>query len=82
MSKKKIACLLMNLNINKDVNVILRANEGYIGTNCKGYIAHDEISTVNNYSSSWPQHVKNAIPFSQFLRLRRLCSDDTVFNNK
>ena len=28
------------------------------------------------------QHVKNAIPFSQFLRLRRLCSDDTDFNNK
>ena len=32
--------------------------------------------------SSHPQHVKNAIPFSQFLRLRRLCSDDTDFNNK
>ena len=28
------------------------------------------------------QHVKNAISFSQFLRLRRLCSDDTDFNNK
>ena len=27
-------------------------------------------------------YVKNAIPFSQFLRLRRLCSDDTDFNNK
>ena len=34
------------------------------------------------HSSSHPQHVKNAIPFSQFLRLRRLCSDDTDFNNK
>ena len=32
--------------------------------------------------SSHPQHVKNAIPFSQFLRLRRLCSEDTDFNNK
>ena len=29
------------------------------------------------YSSSHPSHVKNAIPFSQFLRLRRLCSDDS-----
>ena len=28
------------------------------------------------------QHVKNAIPFSQFLRLRRLCREDTDFNNK
>ena len=34
------------------------------------------------HSSSHPQHVKNAIPFSQFLRLRHLCSDDTDFNNK
>ena len=34
------------------------------------------------HSSSHPQHVKYAIPLSQFLRLRRLCSDDTDFNNK
>ena len=33
-------------------------------------------------SSSHPQPVKNAIPFSQFLGLRRLCSDDSDFNNK
>ena len=33
-------------------------------------------------SSYHLQHVKNAIPFSQFLRLRRLCSDDSDFNNK
>ena len=44
-----------------------------------------EQANSHNYllhSSSHPQHVKNAIPFSQFLRLRRLCSDDTDFNNK
>ena len=29
------------------------------------------------YSSSHPSHVKNSIPFSQFVRLRRLCSDDS-----
>ena len=28
------------------------------------------------YSSSHPSHVKNSIPFSQFLRLRIFCSDD------
>ena len=34
------------------------------------------------YSSSHPPHVKNSIPFSQFLRLRRLCSDDSDFSEK
>ena len=33
-------------------------------------------------SSSHPSHVKNSIPFSQFLRLRRFCSDDSDFSNK
>ena len=32
--------------------------------------------------SSHPAHVKNSIPYSQFLRLRRLCSDDTDFSEK
>ena len=34
------------------------------------------------YSSSQPAHVKNFIPFSQFLRLRRLCCDDSDFSEK
>ena len=29
-----------------------------------------------------PSQVKNSIPFSQFLRLRRLCSDDSDFSEK
>ena len=34
------------------------------------------------HSSSNPFHVKNSIPCSQFLRLRRLCSDDSDFPNR
>ena len=34
------------------------------------------------YSSSHPSHVKNSIPYSQFFRLRRLCSDDSDFSLK
>ena len=32
------------------------------------------------YSSSHPSHVKNSIPYSQFLRLRRHCSEDSDFS--
>ncbi|XP_015197558.2 uncharacterized protein [Lepisosteus oculatus] len=34
------------------------------------------------YSSFHPNHTKNSLPFSQFLRLRRLCSDDIDFENQ
>ena len=34
------------------------------------------------YSSSHPSHVKNSIPFYQFPRLRRLCSEDSDFSLK
>ena len=34
------------------------------------------------YSSSHPKHTKRWIPFSQFLRLRRLCSEDEDFHSK
>ena len=34
------------------------------------------------YSSSHPSHVKNSIPYSHFLRLRRLCSEDSDFSLK
>ena len=34
------------------------------------------------YTSSHPTHCRNAIPFSQFLRLRRICSDDGDYDIK
>ena len=46
---------------------------------------HYKPTDSHNYllhSSSHSQQVKYAIPFSQFLRLKRLCSNDSDFNNK
>lgn len=34
------------------------------------------------YSSFHPRRTREAIPYSQFLRLRRICSDDLDFQNK
>ena len=46
---------------------------GIVTTDSHSYLLH---------SSSYPYHVKNSIPYSQFLRIRRLCSDDSDFSNK
>ena len=35
-----------------------------------------------HYQSSHPKKCKDAIPYSQFLRLRRICSEDTVFQHR
>ena len=45
----------------------------YKPTDCHSYLL---------YSSSHPSHVKNSIPYSIFLRLLRLCSDDSDFSSK
>ena len=70
ISENSLAFLNINICINDNV---LSTSVHYKPTDSHNYLLH---------SSSLPQHVKNAIPFSQFLRLRRLCSDDTDFNIK
>ena len=59
-----------------DINVSISGNRlstsvDYKPTDSHSYLLH---------SSSHPAHVKNSIPYSQFLR--RLCSDDTDFSEK
>ena len=70
ISETPIAFLDIKVSINGNG---LSTSVHYKPTDSHSYLLH---------SSSHPSHVKNAIPFSQFLRLRRLCSDDSDFSNK
>lgn len=46
------------------------------------YYKDTDAQSFLNYSSSHPIKTKNSIPFSQFLRLRKLCSKDPDFKEK
>ena len=70
ISETSLAFLDIKVSINGNG---LRISVHYKPTDSHSYLLH---------SSSHPSHVKNAIPYSQFLRLRRLCSDDSDFSNK
>ena len=70
ISENSLAFLDIKLSVN-DNGLSTRVH--YKPTDSHNYLLH---------SSSLPQHAKNAIPFSQFLRLRRVCSEDSDFNNK
>ena len=70
ISETSLAFLDIKVSINGNG---LRTSVHYKPTDSHSYLLH---------SSSHPSHVKNAIPYSQFLRLRRLCSDDSDFSNK
>ena len=63
VSENSLAFLDIKLSINDNS---LSTGVHYQPTDYHIYLLH---------SPSRPQHVKNTIPFSQFLRLRRLCSD-------
>ena len=65
----------MNTQKRKDI-VIKAADKGNV------YYKPTDSHSYLLYSSSHPSHVKNSIPFSQFLRLRRLCGDDSDFSEK
>ena len=61
-----------------DINVSIHNN----GLSTSVYYKPTDAHSYLLQSSSHPNHVKNSIPFSQFLRLRRLCSDELDFSNK
>ena len=39
------------------------------------YVKPTDTQSYLRYDSCHPQHIKNSLPYSQFLRLRRICSD-------
>ena len=61
-----------------DINISVQDNDLATSVHYKPTDSHSYLL----YSSSHPSHVKDSIPYSQFLRLRRLCSDDSGFNSK
>ena len=67
ISQSSVAFLDILVSIN---NSTLTTSIHYKDTDTHSYLL---------YSSSHPNHTKLAIPYSQFLRLRRLCSDDHDF---
>ena len=70
ISETSVAFLDINISINGNS---LSTSVHYKPTDSHSYLLH---------SSSHPSHVKNAIPYSQFLRLRRLCSDGVALKWK
>ena len=61
-----------------DIKVSVEGNGLYTSVHYKPTDSHSYLL----YSSSHPSHFKNSIPYSQFLRLRRLCSEDSDFSLK
>ena len=61
-----------------DINISVRDNKLATSVHYRPTDSHSYLL----YSSSHPSHVKDSIPYSQFLRLRRLCSEDSDFNSK
>ena len=62
----------------KDIKVFISGNVLCTSVHYKPTDSHSTSYLL--HSSFHPSHVKNSIPYSQFLRLRRLCSDDSDFS--
>ena len=58
-----------------DINLYIADDRVQTSVFYKGTDSHNYL----HFSSFHPDHCKRAIPYSQFLRLRRLCSDDDYF---
>ena len=62
-----------------DVNITIN-NEGLISTDL--HIKPTDAAMVLPFHSCHPRHCTRSIPYSQCLRLRRICSEDTTFHRR
>ena len=70
ISETELPFLDINLRISGDH---IRTSIHYKATDTHSYL---------HYDSSHPRHCKQSLPYSQLLRLRRICSDQADFLNK
>ena len=61
-----------------DISISLK--NGYLSTDL--FTKPTDSHAYLLYNSCHPSHVKRNLPFSQFLRLRRICSEDTQFKRR
>ena len=61
-----------------DINISVQDNNLATSVHYKPTDLHNYLL----YSSSHQSHVKDSISYSQFIRLRRLCSENSDFNSK
>ena len=71
-------------NISQTQLPFLEVTLSISGSRISTSVRYKDTDTHNylHYTSSHPQHCRNSIPYSKFLRLRRLCSEDTDFVGK
>ena len=61
-----------------DINLHIAGNS----LQTSAYYKETDTHSYLHHQSSHPQHSKNSLPYSQLLRLRRLCSDENDFSTK
>ncbi|XP_056416058.1 uncharacterized protein LOC130357391 [Hyla sarda] len=59
---------------------LTRDQEGFIQTNV--YRKPTATNTYLHATSAHPKHMKDAVPVGQYLRIRRICSTDTMFEKQ
>ena len=60
------------------LDVTIDLHGGHIST--KTYTRSTDIHAFLSYNSFHPRHIKQSIIYSQFLRYKRICSDDILHN--